>query len=445
MLLLLVSFFAAFFFFLVRICSDALSKLVLSIFGGFWAFSLIGTQFGIQGLNIPEDSTLLICILGILSFYAGYILVKITPNTILRYNSTTLKRSIDGLISNKIFSVFLYITTIYIISQDILFFNVIFVDKVLMGNEVRGSLWDDESFYSPTFRFAVVNIFSWFIPIVRALFCYSLFFKRERITVVMFFLLFGFAALDAGRIGYVRAIIPLIVVIGLFQVSRGKIYLLKTQKTLLLSILFISLVFIFVISTIRNSSNDFKSAMSDGWDATTEQIVSYSIGPVVAFDHQINSNVINRSIGGYGYGSVSLWPFMTPYFRLQTPYKGINPNFVDFREYTEKNKIDIGLPFNWNGLYTWNLNFYVDGGILGVILLNFLFGFLMRSVIKLTYLHQTVYTFILCSLVLIFVFQSPMKLLDYYVIDPVFIIVLLLLSKVKKDRHSYKSVLTLNK
>lgn len=435
MLFFLILFFFLYFFFLVRKCVDGFSKMVLTIYGTFWAISLIGTQFNIQGLHTPHDTTLLICVLGILCFYLGFISVPIPSAVLVRYNSDLLKQSIESIITNKVFKIIVCVSAVYIISQDVLLINAIFVDKVLMGGNARGTLWDEESLYNPILRFLIANFFSWLIPIVKGLFCYSLFYKRDRFTIVMLLLLFGFTALDVGRIGFIKAIMPLIVVIGLFQFYKGKIYILKAQKRLFFAIMSLVFVFIFVISTIRNSSNDFVSAMNDGWNATIEQVVSYSIGPTVAFDHQINSPTFHNFVGEDGRGSISLWPLMIPYFRLQTPYRGINPNFVEFRDFTEKEKVDVGLHFNWNGLYTWNLNFYSDAGIVGIILLNFLFGFFMRYTIKLTYRHQTVYSYILCTIVVMYVIMSPMKLNDYNVIDPVFIFVLLFLSYKNRTRN----------
>ena len=435
MIVLLVLFFSAFFILLVPKCTDAFSKLVLSIFGGFWAISLIGSQFNIQGLHTPHDMTLLICVLGIICFTVGFYSVSISSTVLVRYNANLLKQSIENLISNKVFQIIVYVAAIFIISQDILLMDAIFVDKILMGGDARMAIWDEDSIYNPILRFLIPNFFSWLIPIVKGLFCYSLLFKRNRFTVVMLVLLFGYTALDVGRIGFVKAIMPLIAVIGLLQFHKGKVYILKGQKRLSLAIASIVFVFVFIVSTIRTSNSNFTSAMSDGWNATIEQFVSYSVGPTVAFDHQINSTAFHNVVGKEGYGSISLWPFMTPYFRLQTPYVSIKPNFDKFREFTEKDKIDIGLLMSWNGLYTWNLNFYSDAGVFGIILLNFLFGFFMRYTIKLTYRHQTVYSYILCTIVLMYVIISPMKLVDYNVIDPIIISVLMILSYKNRTRN----------
>lgn len=418
----------AFFAFLIRGCKDAFSRLVLLLFGSYWIVSLIGSQFQIQGLFLPKESTIWICLAGVLFFTLGFLCVRIPTSSLSLYKPSILKESIDKVLNSVPFKVTLIIVALFVISQDILMYEVIFVKAAMSGSELRGSVFSEESFYSPLFLFARDVFFSWYIPIIRALLCYSLFFKRNWFTIVMFVLLFGYTVLDAGRFGFVRALIPLIAVIGLFQFAKGKVFLLKKQKIVLWTVLGVAFIFIFLTSALRNSGNRFTNAIQDGWDATTTQMVSYSIGPIVAFDYQINSDFV-RSIGGYRYGSISLWPFTTPYFRLQTPYKGINPNFVRFREESEKNRIVIGTNLIWNGLYTWNLNFYSDGGLWGIILLNFLFGFLMRLCIKWTYEQKTVYSFILCTIILSFVVQSALKLFDYTVLDPVFFIALIVLSK----------------
>ena len=430
---LVIIFGILFFTFCIRGCKDALSRLVLLIFGSFWIFSLIGSQFQIQGLYLPQDSTILICLLGVLFFTIGFLSVNITTGNIAYYNPRVLNASINGLLNNIIFKLSLVISTLFILSQDIMMYNVIIIKAAMSASELRGSVYGDDSIYSPLLRITQGLYFCWYIPIIRALFCYSLFFKRDRYTLLMFLLLFGYTALDAGRFGFIRALIPIIAVIGLFQYVGRKLQLQKSQKRILWYIFSVAFFFVFMTSMFRMSQQSFKGNVEEGWTTTINHISSYSIGPIVAFDQQIHSNFVNN-IGGYGYGSISLWPFITPYYRFQSGYKGINPNFVKFREESEENRIIIGDNMAWNGLYTWNLNFYSDGGILGVILLNFLFGFLMRFCIKWIYRQETVYSFILCTLLLSFVIQAPMKLSDYSAFDPVFIIVLIILSNIESRK-----------
>lgn len=433
MIYLVILFGIVFFTLIIRGCKDAFSKLVLIIFGAFWIFSLIGSQFKIQGLFLPKDSTIMICLVGILFFILGYLSVVISPRTAAHYKPSILEKSINKVLNSVFFRVSLIVMTLFVISQDILMYNMIFINASVAAGDLRGSAFGEESFYSPLFLLSINLLFCWYIPVIRALFCYSLFFKRDKYTIIMFLLLFGYAILDAGRFGFIRALIPIIAVIGLFQYVGGKTYLQKTQKKVLWYIVGVAFFFVFVVSALRQGSRNFSVAVEEGWNATTEQIVSYSIGPIVALDCQINSGFVNN-IGGYKYGSISLWPFTTPYFRFQTPYIGINPNYVRYREESEQNRITIGGNLAWNGLYTWNLNFYCDGGVLGVILLNFLFGFLMRFCIKWTYRQKTISSFILCTLVLSFVVQAPLKLSDYSVLDPVLIIALIILSKIESSK-----------
>ena len=134
---LVIIFGILFFTFCIRGCKDALSRLVLLIFGSFWIFSLIGSQFQIQGLYLPQDSTILICLLGVLFFTIGFLSVNITTGNIAYYNPRVLNASINGLLNNKIFKLSLVISTLFILSQDIMMYNVIIMKAAMSASELR--------------------------------------------------------------------------------------------------------------------------------------------------------------------------------------------------------------------------------------------------------------------------------------------------------------------
>ena len=72
----------------------------------------------------------------------------------------------------------------------------------------------------------------------------------------------------------------------------------------------------------------------------------------------------------------------TLFNKLGIPFDKELNNLVEIKQNTP---IDIGSGFSWNALYTVVLYFYLDFGIIGIIILPLLFGLLLKLLINKMY------------------------------------------------------------
>lgn len=76
----------------------------------------------------------------------------------------------------------------------------------------------------------------------------------------------------------------------------------------------------------------------------------------------------------------------------------ISPDFVILKQDTWITLSRQNFDKNWNALFSWNFYFYLDFGIVGMIVLPFLFGFLIRKSIYWFYRYQNVSSMMLLSI-----------------------------------------------
>lgn len=420
MVLVIIVIFAILFLILKGSRVDTLSFVTLFLFYLYWCVQLILSQFRINGVYMPSVLSTVYLLIGVIFFTLGYYSITIRTNIVVNYELNfveSLKSSIDNLVDKKWFIILLILCSIYVIYLDVYFF-----DAITVGAFIRVDGSSMAEYYGPTFAKVNTYFFSWYIPFLRPIFCYCLLFRRKWYVPLMAVSLLGFEILSGGRVGLIRTFIPIVLIWGLFrkQFSRKYIFLLP--------IIAIGIYFgIVALTAFRLGTTDFESVVMDGQEYSNDAIVTYFVGPAVAFDQVIHSNIIDVT-GGYKMGLNVLWPVFFPlilvfYLLGFTDY--INGPAGAVSDYLQFHYLTIDPSTKWNALYTWNVDFFCDGGIIGIILLNFFFGFLMRYCFKWLYVKGTVYNLILASLLFVIVMQAPLKLYGMFNFLPILIYCLL--------------------
>lgn len=426
MLPFIVMLFVVLFLFLLRGKMDSLSFVTLLLFYSYWCLQLILSQFQINGVYLPSWESTLFLMVGVVFFSLGFYSVRITSNTIAFYKLNVyekLRVSVEKLIDNKWFILLLLVSSLYIGSLDVYFFN-----QIAIGQFIRQEGADMAEYYGPTFAKINTYFLSWYIPMMRPVFCYCLLYKRKWYLPLMAILLLGFEILSGGRIGLIRTFIPVILIIGLFRIQKGFHFNLKQIFFFLLIIIGIYYGIV-ALTAFRLGTTDFESVISDGQDYSNDAIVNYFVGPSVAFDQAIHSNIIETT-GGYKFGLNVLWPVFSPvivvfYLLGFTDY--INGPAGAVSDYIQWHYLSVGPGTRWNALYTWNIDFFCDADIIGIIIFNFLFGFLVRFLYKWLYTKGTVYNLIIVSLVFVLVLHAPLKLYGLFNLLPLFLYVMVFL------------------
>lgn len=433
MLILIVILFAILFFILKSSKLDSLSFVTLMVFYLYWFVQLVLSQFQIQNVYLPSMQSTIYLMMGVISFSFGYYSIKIKPAVIQNYKYNVidkLKESINTLVEKKWFQLLLAVTAIYIVSLDVYFF-----DAIAAGAFIRTEGISMVEYYGPTFAKLNTYLLCWYIPLMRPIFCYCFLYRRKWYLPFMAVLLLGFEILSGGRIGLIRTFIPVLLIIGLFRLNEG--YKLKPKQIVAFIIVVVGIYYgVIALTAFRAGTTDFSSAIYDGQELTNDAFVTYFVGPAVAFDQVIHSNIIDAT-GGFKLGLNVLWPLFFPilvvlYIVGVTNY--INGPAGAVSDFLQFNYLSVGIGSRWNALYTWNVDFYCDAGIIGIIVFNFLFGYLMRYCFKWMYNKGTVYNLIIVSLVFVIVLQAPIKLYGMFNLLPILIYVLLYFHSVEAKR-----------
>jgi len=123
------------------------------------------------------------------------------------------------------------------------------------------------------------------------------------------------------------------------------------------------------------SGDDFISSFTD----MSEMFVIYSVIPIRLFDIALNNDVPEK-LGGLQYGRASIAGTDEVVCGLIKRITGAKPHStIEIVKYTQDTWIKI-IPGKWGYNYCYTAVFYnyMDFGILGVILLPFIFGYILR-------------------------------------------------------------------
>ena len=248
--------------------------------------------------------------------------------------------------------------------------------------------------YGPAFSFVNQLVLAPLTVIVLPLFAYKIYYSRDWFTYLMLIFLFTVSGLSGGRNAYVRIVAVLaFVLFFLFDSIKSK------KKLLLYSILtaFILFSVLSFISAARSGMIGFDSdSLETGKDVTLEQLVTYSSGPIAAFDYSIANNYVEM-VGGYKHGRLTLTSLdRTMCFFLRKLGFHAEEAMNSVGELKQNYWIQLG-GVRFNALYTSCFIYYLDFGVWGVLILPFILGYIFRKILLNLYRHNTLSLLILMS------------------------------------------------
>ena len=179
-------------------------------------------------------------------------------------------------------------------------------------------------------------------------------------------------------------------------------------KIILIGFALIIILFGMLYARICKSSAPIKDNISKTLKNQTEQIIEYSVGSFRLLDYFIKNGFENFP-RKYTYGQATLAGIEEI---ILYPIKGIGVEIDSFNniigEYTQKS-IKIGAETNFNAFYTCVMNFYLDYGLIGVILFPILHSILIIFALKAYYLKKDIFSFMLLNFVLLNLFFSIIR------------------------------------
>lgn len=381
---------------------DKISKGLIYSFQFGWGIILIFTCFQPYGLYLPSAYTYLLLSLNVLSFTVGFSAIKINYVTNNILNSKQLLESSKRIINNKWFISYLIIITIYIFSLLKKYFAKLAVVNNL--GELRVDFYYD-NFYGDWFNY--INLLFLYPTqiLLLGLTMYCIFKYRKPIIILMIVYLLAYSTLGGGRFDYMTIFLSFI----FFSICLSK---LKFKR--LIIIISLCLIIFGAFSLITNmrgngAGQSFPDQIKNGTEQTLEHIIIYPCGAIVAFDHAVNDNYMQK-IGGPKFGGLtfsgilSLVNMITK--RLGFPIK---EPLYDLMPYKQEKYILVGNQQTHNALYTAMIYPYLDFGIFGIIFIPFLLGLFVRWIIKQLYKYRSLPLVILANQCYIMCLFSTME------------------------------------
>lgn len=399
--MILFVFFIIFFLFTKHTIKDPISKYLIWIFVIIWSYQIIFSLFGFYGLYIPREKTYCYVSIHLIFFYLGFLLFNSVGCSKVPWKAkhisinNELEKYCDVLMESKLLVVVLLVALAYVI----FIFSQFYTQLMLMNSlgAARDEFFEEELF---GFGYTMINGFI-LMPLnylFLFLFGYMTFKKRNWLWGLIGVYLFVSFSLNGSRIDYPRFIITILCA-SFFFVNKKVLNKRERRKVFIYFTFFAAVMYLIIIAvtSLRSFSLDtVQDSQEEGREMANQQLFTYSVGPIVAFDNAINTDLPSR-IGGYKYGLLTfscIEDFAQKFINKGLGFYYKRP-INAYAEQVQNRKIDISSEFDWNALYTWCNFFYCDLGLLGLIIFPFLFGVFYRSAVSFYYRKPSAYSAIL--------------------------------------------------
>lgn len=410
---------------------DIPSRRMLYCYYLMWFMSLFFASIQFGGLFRVSAFTLILVYSSLISFTFGFFMVYIPPKSLNNLDSDLIGSFVQNFTQNKLFKILLIVLIIYISSLISVYIDYLLTNESLAN--LRSDYYGEDQIYGPLYSFINIWILSPFSIIAIPIFAYKLIYQRDWICLLLGLFLFGYFTLGGGRFGYVRILFGLVYVMFclLYGDKRnygGRHFNTKKFYSYFIAILSSISVLLMIVTLARNSEKDSQeeSLLVDGTEQLSETVGNYMGGSIVALDHCIENDYLDR-VGGYQYGKLTfsaLVKFVSPFLNK------LGIGYIDLPDISFKQDeyIDVGSSY-FNALYTALFWFYLDFGILGVILFPFLFGLIFHYSIKMLYKYNNIFIFTLVFFIFLKVLHSVFDYTFVLYSEMIFVCILVLLRR----------------
>ena len=365
-----------------KIIKTQLERVMILSFIVLWSVILCLSQCNPLNLFPVSSETYLIIHFYVFSLSLGFLSVPSKNQLNEGYKKVNYKKFLDDIISNKWYTIALIVADIALFS--IYKIRAMFLDLYSIAELRQGAI--EEIFEGTAIGLPYNMIISPLVYLVSFLLCYSLIYSRKGhwIQIILMFLyIILLATINNGR---TELLTLCIFCIFLFLIKSLFISQKSNGKSLLLSVSVIVVVVIIVTSfmTIQRASIEKQEfnieSVSDGVEEMSNQFSVYLLGPIRALDYALNNDYVETT-GGYHYGLATLG-FADNFVALVLNNCGISytAQVKQLTQLVQNKWIYVGTENSFNFAYTAVLFHYSDLGVLGVILLPFLFGRIVRRI-----------------------------------------------------------------
>lgn len=366
--------------FIIRLIPDRISKFIIYSFTLYWYISLAISTFQPMKYYEVSTKTYLILLLGVLSFIFGFTYLKPKTNT-KNIEHNNLLKSIDNILSNKIVIICILFLTIYLFS----FAQQTLAASFLSGKAARATgddtIYIDNTLFSFIYTTVAFPVFHWVMTVMPV--CIFNFEKKYILPVIIFILfIISFIIINAGRSSFM---IMLLYILIIYYINKnGHIKISFKNVIGLVLLLTIVLSGISAMTNFRDygTFKMDKQSFTENINDTKERILSYSVLPIVLFDRSLKEDYMNKFdgplLGKATFAGPELYIGNVIKKYIYPEYKTANDVVIS---YVQDNYFNISPTSQANFAYTGIFYHYLDFGIIGVVILPFLFGLFFRTII----------------------------------------------------------------
>ena len=253
---------------------------------------------------------------------------------------------------------------------------------------------------------AIINIFAVLLPIHIM----NKKFKNPTIYISVILIYLSFA-IGQGRL-IIFETMSYFVLIFIFYNCEQILEILKKKFVLIISIVVMFISLIFVLSLVRYNTDftDINSIIQNS-KITIGHIFMYFTGPFRAFDYALNNNYRDIIVNSYGntYGLSTICG-LDEVLRNGINFLGIDiPVLNRFMGELTQQYVKIGPETSMNAFFTVGLNFYIDFGVTGIIMLPFIYGGIIAFIVRKAFKSKSVYMIIFMILNLYYAIFSSVR------------------------------------
>ncbi|NME14783.1 oligosaccharide repeat unit polymerase [Parabacteroides distasonis] len=413
---------------------DSISKYLILVYTTYWCVSLALCYINPFGYYDIKNETYFVLLGHVATFVFGYILPSF--NKTIDF-SKFIRLDVSKILRSRMFLMLYVFCSVFVL---ILFYRQRALLAVYSMSDLRGDFMDmilDNSG-------GAFLIYSTIVPCMYH-FClcltvYMLLFYRKwscifmTLIYVVLYSTIGGGRLQFMTIGYY--FLGILILANLLQSAKvgfNAKYVISTKLKLLIPCAVIALVVAMSMTTaLRNGYSGLSSeAFKEGGKELGNSFCEYSVGPIVAYDLAMTDRNINKNKLHYGAATISGFDYLLfiifHRFGIKEYSSYHTTTTVLQNEYAK-----IAPDRGWNYAYTSCMYYYYDFGLIGVLFLPFIFGFIARKFIYQLYSNLNIYTIALFIYITICMYMSVFSGLLQKMYSIIYIVVMILLSSCQK-------------
>ena len=423
--------------FITNIIRDKISRLLILVYISFWCGSLLLCHINPFEYYEVSGMTYLILLGHVVAFAFGFIIPKIRNQDICILNKIPI--DISKILKSKLFLIIYILNTLFII-------NLLIKQRQLLTiyslSEIRGDFMDlvMESNGGTYLFYNIIS--SCFFQFSLCLNTYMLFFDRKWKYIIMLSVyIIIFAMMGGGRNGFM--------ILGYYcfsfwlvsdyiqsvNVGRKISFRFPTRIKILLGfVAVIAVVAMTAITALRSGHMDLdKDAFNEGFAELGEKFGEYSAGPIVAFDIAVQDKSFNKEkyFGRATFGGCDYFLYII-FHRFGIYNKTVYHTTTSI---LQNEGINIASDRRWNYAYTSCIYYFYDFGIIGVLLMPFFLGYIVRRFIIRLYKKSTIYDIAIFTFICYCIYMSFFSWYLHKMMVVLYFMILMILSHHKNNKQ----------